>query len=209
MQKMQTPEKHTLERSLVVCCCRRSPAYRGRYSYGREQVQNDNVTDAIYLVYEPECHLLMNKELRTAWQYCNVMFIAVSHMIETVTGEWLGDIFRKTLWEPLGMTSTFFTQKDPKAFAKEHPGSNLATGYTWDEDSSSFKSVEHWELPVVSGARHTISTVQDYSKYLKCMINKTQPLSEKGHMELTNPEWWPLMSTIPISRDPSPMPLAG
>ncbi|EXJ77110.1 hypothetical protein A1O3_10268 [Capronia epimyces CBS 606.96] len=132
-------------------------------------------------------HLKMNKEIRTKWQYQNAMFVTLSYMIETVTGEWLGDFFRKRLWEPLGMNSTFLSLED----AQRYVGSDendivLAKPYDWDEATSTSKEIPYME-GAVSGAGMAISNVLDYAKYIRSMIRKSGPLSQEGYAALLEP----------------------
>jgi CubicO group peptidase (beta-lactamase class C family) len=51
-------------------------------------------------------YLPLTAEPRTRFQYCNMMFVVISHVIETLESTWLGDFLRKRIWKPLGMTST-------------------------------------------------------------------------------------------------------
>jgi CubicO group peptidase (beta-lactamase class C family) len=51
-------------------------------------------------------HLPLTAPLRTKFQYCNMMYVTVSYVIETLTGVWLGDFLKDNIWEPLGMNST-------------------------------------------------------------------------------------------------------
>ena len=50
--------------------------------------------------------LPLSAPLRTKFQYCNMMYVTVSHVIESLTGVWLGDFLKDNIWEPLGMQST-------------------------------------------------------------------------------------------------------
>lgn len=34
------------------------------------------------------------------------MFVVAAHVVETLTGKWLGDFLRERIWEPLGMDGT-------------------------------------------------------------------------------------------------------
>ena len=51
-------------------------------------------------------YLALTAEPRTKFQYCNLMFVVASHVVETLTGAWLGDFLKERVWEPLGMKST-------------------------------------------------------------------------------------------------------
>ena len=62
-------------------------------------------------------HLPMTAEIRTTFQYCNLIYIVVSHFIETRTGMWLGDFLRARMDEPLGMAGTFFSLREAQKAA--------------------------------------------------------------------------------------------
>lgn len=51
-------------------------------------------------------YLPLTAEPRTKFQYCNQMYVAASHVIETLTGRWLGDVLKEKIWVPLKMKST-------------------------------------------------------------------------------------------------------
>ncbi|KAL2794920.1 beta-lactamase/transpeptidase-like protein [Aspergillus keveii] len=134
-------------------------------------------------------HLPMDKEIRSAWQYCNAMFITVSHAIEVTTGEWLGDFLRKRIWEPLGMDSTFFSLDDARKYAASGD-TVLAQPYAWDEATQQSREVPHCE-GTLSGAGAVISNVLDYAKYIRALIRQTAPLSKAGHAALLKPRSFP------------------
>lgn len=129
-------------------------------------------------------HFYMSKEIRTAFQYSNAMFISVAHMIEVVTGEWLGDFLRKHIWEPLNMTSTFFSLDDARKYAASNENeSTLAVPYGWDETTSEVKEIPYCDA-VLSGAGAVISNVLDYAKYIRSMLRQSGPLSKAGYAAL-------------------------
>lgn len=51
-------------------------------------------------------YLPMIAEPRTKFQYSNIMYMVASHVVETVTGKWLGDFLGEHIWAPLEMKST-------------------------------------------------------------------------------------------------------
>ena len=123
-------------------------------------------------------YLPMTAELRTRWQYCNMMFVTVSHAIETLTGMWLGDFLRIRIWEPLMMSSTFFSLDDAQ-IAERDGKAVLARGYYWDNKKY---IPEQWDDALSnSGAGSVISNVLDYSKWLRAMIHRSLPFSQEGH----------------------------
>jgi CubicO group peptidase (beta-lactamase class C family) len=132
-------------------------------------------------------HFKMSKEIRTTWQYCNALYIAVSHMIEVVTGEWLGDFLQKHIWGPLDMKSTFFSLDDArKHAASDDNDTTLAVPYGWDQASSEAKEIPHCE-GVLSGAGAVISNVLDYAKFIRSMMRQSGPLSKAGYATMFEP----------------------
>ena len=131
-------------------------------------------------------HLQMTAEPRTKWQYCNMMYISVSHFIETWTGRWLGEILRERIWKPLGMDNTFFSLSDAEAAASAGKIS-LAQGYLWHNRTQEYSNLAQMDADVVSGAGNTISNVLDYTKWLRCMLAMAPPLSPTAHKNLHFP----------------------
>ena len=128
-------------------------------------------------------HLPFTAEIRTTFQYCNLMYLAVSHAIETYTKSWLGDLFYRRIWEPLDMLNTHFSLENALVAASKG-GPPLAEGYAWMNQTQEHVSVPWLDVPFVSGAGLIISNVLDYAKWLKCHIDNAYPLSEAGHKEL-------------------------
>lgn len=124
-------------------------------------------------------NLPMHIEPRTEFRYCNLFYTVLSHVIETLTGRWLGDVTKELIWEPLGMHSTYFELEDALA-GPEH----LSRGYAWQEDIQELRPMPFLQSGAVNGAGAIISNVIDFSKWLRCLINKDQPFSEAVHNEI-------------------------
>ncbi|TVY83976.1 Protein flp [Lachnellula suecica] len=144
-------------------------------------------------------HLPLNKPLRTTYQYSNMMYVAASHAVETVTGRSLGSFLREKLWEPLGMSNTYFGMSDLEHHLKI---SDLAHGYHWVENEDKYIEVPWLEQPEGSGAGEMISNVHDFAKFLRAMIFKAGPISEEGHNELVKPRTIIHEDTKPFSCPP-------
>ncbi|KAH8598835.1 putative penicillin-binding protein [Bisporella sp. PMI_857] len=139
-------------------------------SYGGSQ-------DTLKTLVQSLRHLPLTAEPRTKFQYCNIMFMVASYLVETLEGKWLGDVLKERIWGPLGMSSTFLAEKD--AEASKLP---IAAGYAWN--NSSFQAIPTINLTLVSGAGAIISNVLDYSKWIKSMIDSSPPLSASAHKAL-------------------------
>lgn len=126
--------------------------------------------------------LQLSAEPRTVWQYCHLMYVALGHVIETLTGEWLGDHLRSTIFEPLNMTATFCDTQDAMD-APEH----LASGYSWDETRKKYRLLPFDSIREGGGAGFVISNVVDYAKWVKCLLGKTEPFSKRSHQDIRKP----------------------
>lgn len=114
------------------------------------------------------------------------MYTAISHVVETRTGENMGSFLNNRIWAPLGMTKTFWTPED--AIAEEmRGGARLAKGYAWDAVAGRYVDEELPAFPAVSGSGAIISNVLDYAKWLRCMMTRSAPLSTAGHESVVAP----------------------
>ena len=103
-------------------------------------------------------NLGLSREPRTEFQYCNLMYVVLCHVIETVTKLWLGDFFKERIWGPLGMGSTYFHVEDVVKSKKV-----LARGYRFNAASGDFVPVD-WNPISGDGAGGIFSNVVDYAK---------------------------------------------
>jgi hypothetical protein len=129
-------------------------------------------------------HIPLIHPLRAKFDYCNVGYVAIAHMVETLTGQWLGDFFREKIWKPLGMKNTFYGPED----LRQRQGlDDFAKCYHWDEKEKRLFEISWGEQPECGGCGEMISNVLDYAEFLKCMMKKSEPFSEKAHNELIKP----------------------
>ncbi|CEJ91528.1 hypothetical protein VHEMI07230 [[Torrubiella] hemipterigena] len=119
---------------------------------------------------------------RYKYQYNNMMYATLSHVVEVVTGKSLAEVFQTILWEPLGMHSTFLNLKDA-----EGSPNHLATGYYFDPETSQHKALPVPDFTQCSGAGAIISNTQDYAKWVKCLFSKGAPLSDEVHEDIRKP----------------------
>ncbi|KAL7820596.1 putative penicillin-binding protein [Trichoderma gracile] len=127
-------------------------------------------------------NLPLAAEPRQVSYYCNLMYATLSHVVETVTGKWLGRVLREVIWAPLGMDSTFFDLQSALD-APEH----MASGYAWDDERGEYKEIPYMTLTEVSGAGSVISNALDYAKWIKSLIQQSGPLSEQVHEDIRTP----------------------
>ena len=126
--------------------------------------------------------LKLSAEPRTVWQYCHLMYVALGHVIETLTGQWLGDHLRRAVFEPLNMTATYCDTQHAMD-APEH----LASGYYWSEKRKEYGLLAFDSIREGGGAGFVISNVVDYAKWVKCLLFETEPFSKQSHREIRKP----------------------
>ena len=99
---------------------------------------------------------------------------------------WLGDFLRIRIYEPLRMFSTFFSLADAKKSAASG-GPSLATPHYWTNKTQSYNGIPWLDAPQESGCGATISNVLDYTKWLRCQMTMSAPMSPAGHRALHSP----------------------
>jgi CubicO group peptidase (beta-lactamase class C family) len=168
LQDEYTTEHATLEDALS----HRTGLPRHDMSYGGPNFTHQDMIDS--LPYLP-----VTKEIRQEWQYCNIMFIVLTKIIEKLSNTALGDFFKTNIWEPLGMKNTFMDLDEAKAT------SNLATGYFWDNTTKEYLAHSYSDPIFISGAGGIISSVSDYALYLRAMLQRDASiLSSTSYREL-------------------------
>ncbi|KAL8993249.1 MAG: hypothetical protein Q9169_006487 [Polycauliona sp. 2 TL-2023] len=131
-------------------------------------------------------NLPMTAEIRVRSQYCNMMYVTLSHIIEVLTGSWLGDVLWDRIWKPLNMTRTYFSFGQAQ-LAVHNGAAQLSAGHVWNNQTQKYIPVEWMDIPFVSGAGNIISNVLDYAKWLHFLVHQPPPLSKAGHMTLRHP----------------------
>ena len=128
------PEEYvTLHATIEDALSHRTGMPRHDLSYvGRNLTLQDLVRTLRYLP--------ITAEIRTRWQYCNMMYMTISHFIETWSGMWLGDFLRTRIYEPLNMTNTFFSLSDAQ---EAHSSSEVivATPYYWKNRTQEYRAL--------------------------------------------------------------------
>ena len=127
-------------------------------------------------------NLPMISEPRSSYSYSNIMYVVLGHVIETVSGKSLRDLMKEVIWDPLGMKSTYLSLEDVEA-APEH----FATGYYWDKTDEGFKPVPPMHIDEDAAPGGVISTVADYARWVKCLIDESAPFSSDVHKDIRKP----------------------
>ncbi|RDA95328.1 hypothetical protein CP533_3429 [Ophiocordyceps camponoti-saundersi (nom. inval.)] len=112
--------------------------------------------------------------------YCNMMYTASTYMIERISGMSFYDFMYKNILEPLDMKSTYLLMDRVRAQGLE---SRVATGYCWDKGKH--REMVTCDGPEAQGAGQIYSTIDDYIKWVKAMLQHEGPVTEKMAKSLT------------------------
>lgn len=132
-------------------------------SYGGPNFTDQDMIDSLQ-------YLPLTKELRQGWQYCNMMFIVLSSIIEKLSGSTLAKYLKTHIWEPLGMSNTFMDLDAAKATG------SLAMGYYYDNTTKKYLPHDYQDPVFLAGAGGIISSVSDYAKYLRAVMHEDPAL---------------------------------
>lgn len=132
-------------------------------------------------------HLEMNKDIRAAWQYNNLMYGVAGHLIHCLSGQRWDAFTRQRILEPLGMESTSFTIADVQQMSDYAMPYKLVNG---EIQRTNFYRLAGADAP--AGAIN--SNVEDMTKWLRCLLNQTRYgegqrlVSEAQFQQLTGPQ---------------------
>ncbi|MFW9943810.1 MAG: serine hydrolase [Candidatus Sifarchaeia archaeon] len=125
-------------------------------------------------------HLDPSADIRMTYQYCNIMYLAVSVIIEELSGMSYNDFIAKRIFRPLGMKDSNFSVTD----MQNTP--NHAKPYKIDYQKEEFDIVrcDFVVNDAVSGAGCINASVDDIGKWLAFHLNN----GKAGNKQLVSPE---------------------
>lgn len=106
-------------------------------------------------------------EPRETFQYCNLMYIALTEVLEKLTGTDWWSAASSILFRPLGMKDSY----DDLQLA-DKSARHVATGYFWDNSTGSYGLPPRMNFKSAFGAGAMISTVDDYLKWVRYAMGK-------------------------------------
>lgn len=116
--------------------------------------------------------------------YNNMMFTVAAYLVEHLSGKTFGDFLHQNIFTPLKMDST---NLQPSAAIKAGFKDRLAQPYYWHKESESIRPTELQETPEAEGAGSIITSVNDYIKWVKALMNQEPPISDEVYKGLTTP----------------------
>ncbi|KAK7535296.1 beta-lactamase/transpeptidase-like protein [Phyllosticta citribraziliensis] len=146
-------------------------------------------------------NLPLTAPFRATFQYCNMMYSTLAHVLETVTGVPFADYVERAVFEPLGMRHAYASRD--KALAAGD-GDDLAVGYYYhhgsegkknkDDDSASDDKQHGYYTPqapptsaILTGAGSILLSPLSYAHYLRALLTTHAFLAPSSHALLRTP----------------------
>ncbi|MEW5822559.1 MAG: serine hydrolase [Cyanobacteriota bacterium] len=135
-------------------------------------------------VYNILQYLEPSKELRSGWQYNNMMYVVLGKIIEKISGKSWEEFMNDKLLTPLEMSSTSFSIKDLTN------SNNYSLAYS--NNSGEIKKIEYRDLDNIAPAGAINSNVKEMANWLIFNLNggkfkDKQIISEAIVNKLNNP----------------------
>ncbi|KAL3463339.1 putative penicillin-binding protein [Aspergillus heterothallicus] len=124
-------------------------------------------------------YLPLTQEIRTEFQYNNIMYLVAAHLIEKTTNQTLAEFLKENLWTPLKMTSTYLDTAP--ALADER---HISEGYYFNPSTNKTSPTHLDYTPVVGGAGNILTSVNDYAKWISALLARAPPIPEEGYAAL-------------------------
>ena len=113
-------------------------------------------------------HLDLSKDIRTETQYCNLMYLAASVIIEELSGMSYSDFIAKRIFKPLKMKDSGLTIQAMRQ------SEDFATPYkiNYDDEKLGFIECDYIENDDAAGAGDIHASIDDMGKWLRFHLNK-------------------------------------
>ncbi|PLB41875.1 beta-lactamase family protein [Aspergillus candidus] len=148
-------------------------------------------------------NLAVAASIRSKYMYCNMMYTVATHLVESKTGISFSDFLEKYFFRPLNMHSTSL---QPERARVKGFSDRIATGYSYKEEQNIYHGFQTPDCPEAQGAGSIITSVNDYIKWVKAVMNQDNPITDsvyKGLIKartLQNPDFEDLAPmTSPVS----------
>ncbi|CAD0111589.1 unnamed protein product [Aureobasidium uvarum] len=110
------------------------------------------------------------------------MYAAATHLIETLTRNSFSVFLHDKLLKKLDMTSTFL---QPSEVFASNLQDYFSTPYSYKDGS--YHETCHQETPEAQGAGSIQTSVNDFAKFIRAMINQSGPITKSIYEALTTP----------------------
>ncbi|PHH84555.1 hypothetical protein CDD83_1738 [Cordyceps sp. RAO-2017] len=104
-----------------------------------------------------------------------MMYTVASYLVEKKSGLRFADFLEQRIFRPLQMRSTSL---QPGAARAKGLGDRIATGYVWDDEAKTYEPTPWTDSPEAQGAGGIVTSVDDYVKWVKAVMNREPPITD-------------------------------
>ncbi|PLN84989.1 beta-lactamase family protein [Aspergillus taichungensis] len=126
-------------------------------------------------------NLAVGAPVRSKYMYCNMMYTVATHLVESKTGISFSDFLEKHFFSPLNMHSTSLQPESARAKGFDD---RIATGYSYNEEKNTYHGFQPPDCPEGQGAGSIITSVNDYIKWVKAVMNQEDPITDNVYKGL-------------------------
>lgn len=112
------------------------------------------------------------------------MYTAAAYLVENKSGLTFSDYLENNFFKPLNMTSSSLQPSRARAKGFED---RFARGHEWDKKTEKMTSIGMVEVPEADGAGSIITSVNDYIKWVRAMMNQEGPVTEQVYEGIMRP----------------------
>lgn len=109
------------------------------------------------------------------------MYTVATYLVEVKSTLGFGEFLQYRIFRPLDMQSTSL---QPESARRNGFGDRIASGYYWNKAESAYHEVQSSDCEEGQGAGSIISSVSDFIKWVKALVNQENPISEKLYQGL-------------------------
>lgn len=120
--------------------------------------------------------------IRSKYIYCNMMYTVATYLVEVKSGRNFGAFLEDRIFKPLDMSSTSLQPSRARLRGFE---TSMATGYIWNKAEFAYRDLESSDCPEGQGAGSIITSVNDFIKWVKALIDREEPINQKVYEGLT------------------------
>ncbi|KAI1128189.1 beta-lactamase family protein [Nemania abortiva] len=147
-------------------------------------------------------NLTPSAPLRSTYMYNNLMYTAAAYLVEKKSGLAFADFLQEHFFGPLGMSSSHL---QPKRSKDNGLGDRIAKGHAWQKEEERYVGFEALDAPEGEGAGSIMTSVNDYLKWVKALMNREHPIDDEIYKGMTKMRSF--ASPDPEDGDPMTSPL--
>lgn len=113
-----------------------------------------------------------------------MMYSVASYLVEKKSGISFADFLENRFFKPLDMAST---NLQPERARAKGLGDRISPGHWWDRKAKKYSEFLIPDAPEGQGAGSIITSVNDYVKYVRALMNQEEPFTEEIYTGLITP----------------------